>query len=394
MKKVISILLAAMLLLNFTACNQSKESTVEKQPEGEKETVQEVVEKVVEKSGKVAIVTNTVSATEEEYRSAEDMAKKYEGRVIHETWPENAVKEQEQMVTVLTKLATNKDIKAIVLNQAMPGTNAAVDKLREIRDDILVIYCNFSENPPDVAKRADVALLGDNMRVGEIFPDQAQKLGAETIIYYSFPRHLSLSIFSVNRDLMKARSEELGIDFVEVTAPDPTGDAGIPGTQQFIYEDVPKKVAEYGPNTAFYATNCSMQIPMIQKVVELKAIYVLPCCPSPFHGFPVALGLDVPEDKKGDVSFVIDATREKLDEAGVLGRISNFPVPGAYMLTVTGIEYALKWIDGETDGKFDQEIIEEIMQNYSGVKMQFRKMEDAGTTYDNVLLYLQSFITY
>lgn len=389
MKKIISILLVLLILFNFTACNKSEVNAPVNNAETNKPSTENV-----KGSGKVAIVTNTVSSTEEEYRSAEEMVKKYNGRVIHVTWPENATKEQEQMITVLTKLGADKEIKAIVLNQAFPGTNAAVDKLREIRDDILVVYCNFSENPPDVAKRADVGIIGDNMRMGSIYPDQAQKLGAKTIVYYSFPRHLAISIFSVNRDLMKKRSEELGIKFVEATAPDPTGDAGIPGTQQFIYEDVPKKVAEYGPDTAFFATNCAMQIPLIQKAVELKAIYVLPCCASPFHGYPVALGIDIPEDKKGSVEYVVEATREKLKEAGVLGRFSNFPVPGAYMNTVAGTEYSLKYLDGETDGKFDREVLQKIMEDYAGVPMQFRLMEDAGVTYDNVLMSLQSFLTY
>lgn len=377
MKKATIIILLLVLLFNLTACGSKP---AEKQAEAGE--------------GKIAIVTNTVSATEEEYRSAEQMAKKYEGKVIHVTWPESAAKEQEQMITVLTKLGADKDIKVIVINQAMPGTNAAIDKLREIRDDILIICCNFSENPPDVAKRCDVGLLGDNFKVGPKIAEQAQKLGAKTIVYYSFPRHLALSIFSINRDGMKKRAEELGIKFVEAMGPDPTGDAGITGTQQFMLEDVPKKLAEYGPDTAIYATNCAMQIPIIQKVIELKGIYVLPCCPSPFHGFPIALGLDIPEDKKGDVQYVIDETKKKLDEAGVLGRISNFPVPGPYMLTVTGIEYGLKWLAGETDGKFDQKVIEQIMTDYSGRKMDFRLMEDAGVTYDNVLLYLQGFMTY
>lgn len=346
-------------------------------------------------AGRVAIVTNTVSSTEEEYRSAEEMVKKYgQDKVLHVTWPENAAREQEQMITVLTKLGADKTVKVIVINQASPGTNAAIAKLREIRKDILVISCNFSENPPDVAKYADVALLGDNFKVGSVYPEQAKKMGAKTIVYYSFPRHLALSIFSVNRDLMKAKAEELGMKFVQVTAPDPTGDAGVPGTQQFILEDVPKKVAEYGPDTAFYATNCTMQIPLIEQVVDYKAIYVLPCCPSPFHGFPIALGIDLPPEKKGDVKYVIDETRAKLKAAGVLGRFSNFPVPSSYMLTVTGTEYGLKYISGETKGKFDRPAIEAIMQNFSGTKMQFRLMEDGGKTYGNVLLYLQGFMMY
>lgn len=390
MRKVTAIILAIALLFSLGACsNGANNEVVGDKEEPAKEVVNDKIE------GKIAIITNTVSAREEEYRSAEQMVDKYgEDKVVHVTWPENAVKEQEQMITVLTKLGYDKDIKVIVLNQAMPGSNAAIDKLREIRDDILVISCNFSENPPDVAKKADVGILGDNFRVGEIVPVQAQKMGAKTLVYYSFPRHLSLSIFSVNRDKMKEGCAKLGIEFVEVTAPDPTGDAGISGTQQFILEDVPKKIEKYGKDTALYATNCVMQIPLIEKIVELKAIYVIPCCPSPFHGFPVALGLNVPEDKKGDVQFVIDATSKVIKEAGVSGRISNFPVPGAYMLSVAGVEYGLKWMAGETNGKFDKEVLEEVMNNYAGSELKYRLMEDAGITYDNVLLYLQNFIEY
>ncbi|HRV97992.1 MAG TPA: DUF3798 domain-containing protein, partial [Aminobacteriaceae bacterium] len=51
-------------------------------------------------AGKVAIVTNTVSQNEEEYRSAQEMVAKYGDRVVHVTWPDNFMAEQEQMVSV------------------------------------------------------------------------------------------------------------------------------------------------------------------------------------------------------------------------------------------------------------------------------------------------------
>ncbi|GAB1399853.1 hypothetical protein MASR1M66_13070 [Aminivibrio sp.] len=55
--------------------------------------------------GKVAIVTNTVSQNEEEYRSAQEMVAKYGERIVHVTWPDNFMAEQEQMVSVVAKLA-------------------------------------------------------------------------------------------------------------------------------------------------------------------------------------------------------------------------------------------------------------------------------------------------
>lgn len=346
------------------------------------------------KTSKVAIITNTVSANEEEYRSAQDMVKKHPDRVVHVTWPENIGSEQEQMITIVTKQGADPNIKALVLNQASPGSNAAVDKLREMRDDMLVVYCNYSENAPDVAKRADVGLLGNSMEMGTRIAEQSHKLGAKTLVHYSFPRHLSIPIFSVRRDKMKAKAAELSMDFVEVTAPDPYSDAGVSGTQQFILEDVPKKIVEYGPQTALTATNCAMQIPLIKQIADHGGIYPIPCCPSPFHGFPTALGIDVPDNKKSDVPFIIEATRKKLKEKDGLGRFSNLPVPGALLLTNTGVEYSLLWIDGKTNGKRDEAVIQKLMEDYAGVAIEFDKLEDGGVIYDNLILYLMDFIVY
>ena len=53
------------------------------------------------KKGKVAIVTNTVSQNEEEYRSAQEMVKKYGDRIVHVTWPDNFMAEQEQTQSAL-----------------------------------------------------------------------------------------------------------------------------------------------------------------------------------------------------------------------------------------------------------------------------------------------------
>jgi len=61
-------------------------------------------------TGKVAIVTNTVSQNEEEYRSAEQMVAKYGDRIVHVTWPDNFMAEQEQMVSIVARLAADPDV--------------------------------------------------------------------------------------------------------------------------------------------------------------------------------------------------------------------------------------------------------------------------------------------
>ncbi len=93
---------------------------------------------------------------------------------------------------------------------------------------------------------------------------------------------------------------------------DPTGDAGVPGTQQFITEDVPRKIAEYGTETALFATNCSMMEPLIRQTINNGGIFPVQCCPSPYHAMPAALGISVPADKQGDLSYIISEIDSKV----------------------------------------------------------------------------------
>ena len=348
-------------------------------------------------AGKVAIVTNTVSQNEEEYRSAQEMVTKYGAdRIIHVTWPDNFMTEQEQMVSVVARIAADLDVKALIINQAVPGTNAAVDKLLETRSDIFIVYCTPQENPPDVAERASVVLIPNELEMGNTIPVQAQLLGAKTFVHYSFPRHMSQPLLSGRRELMKAKCEELGIEFVDATAPDPTGDSGVPGAQQFILEDVPKMVARYGKDTAFFSTNCAMQIPLIKAVVDDGAVYPQPCCPSPYHGFPTALGIQSDSENPDNLQYVIDETRKIIKEKGVEGRLSTWPVPVAMMFTIGSTEYAMKLIDGEVDlDKLDKELLDKCLSNYAKVDVATTAyIDDSGKEFPNFLFALMGFLTY
>ncbi len=346
--------------------------------------------------GKVAIVTNTVSQNEEEYRSAQEMVDKYGDRIVHVTWPDNFMAEQEQMVSVVAKLAYDPDVKALIINQAVPGTNAAVDKLLETRDDIFIVYSTPQENPPDVAVRAQLIMMPDELAMGDEIPVQAKKLGAKVFVHYSFPRHMSQVLLSSRRELMKKKCAELDLEFVDATAPDPTGDSGLPGAQQFILEDVPKMVAKYGKDTAFFSTNCAMQIPLIKSVVDTGAIYPQPCCPSPYHGFPAALGIESDLTKQDNIKHVIDETRRILKEKGMSGRLSTWPVPIAMMGTVAGTEYAFKVIAGEVPfDKLDIKVLEQCMADYAKVAVKTNPyIDEAGKKYDNFLFILMDFLTY
>jgi hypothetical protein len=355
---------------------------------------------------KVAIVTTTVSMNEEEFRSAEEMVAKYgKSRIVHRTWPDNFMNEPDEMVRIVVEIATDLNVKALIINQAVPGTNAAVDKLLEKRDDVFIVYVNPQEKLQDAAERAHVVLQPNDPELGYAIAAEAHKMGAKTIVHYSFPRHMSLPLISKRRDNMKQKCDELGIEFVYATAPDPTGDKRLIGTVLFILEDVPKMVARYGTDTAFFATNCAMQIPLIRAVLDTKAIYPIPCCPSPFDGFPAAIGLEPVYSIAGDVDRVerssentkrvIDDTKRILKEKEASGRFSNLPVPIVMMFTIGATEYAMKIIDGEASlDKLDKRLLEKLFSDYAGVEIVTTPLLIDGKEYPNFFLTLMDFITY
>lgn len=404
MKKVITAIMAALFVFSAAACTPTATQPPASQPPAQESKAPEQTQAPVQtvapvepaKVGKIAIVTNTVSQNEEEYRSAQQVQAKYGAEnVIHETWPDNFMAEQEQMISVVAKIASDPDVKVLVINQAVPGTNAAVDKLLETRKDMFIVYCTPQENPPDVSTRANLILQPDELAMGKTIPEQAKKLGAKVFVHYSFPRHMSQPLLSGRRDLMKAKCAEIGLEFVDATAPDPTGDAGVTGAQQFILEDVPKMVTKYGKDTAFFSTNCSMQTPLIKATSDQGAIYPQPCCPSPYHGYPAALGITA--DTEGDIKQVISDTAKVLKDKNVLGRFSTWPVPVAMMFTHGAADYGMAWMKGEVPAdSIDVKALQGFMKDYTGVDAELTAYTDTADnkTYDNYLLALMGFLTY
>ena len=348
--------------------------------------------------GKIAVVTNDVSQNEEEFRSAEHLVRKYGAdKITHVTWPANFMAEQEQMITILQRIAADTDVRALVINQAVPNTNAAVDRLKETRPDIWIVYVNPQENPVDVSRRANLILRTDDFAMGPAIARQAHEQGAKVFVHYSFPRHMAQVFIAGRRDRIRDEALRLGLEFHDATAPDPTGDAGVTGTQQYILEDVPRQVARFGKDTAFFGTNCAMQIPMIRAIVDHGAIYPQPCCPSPFHGFPSALGIPTTPD----IPPVVEATRRAIAAAGMTGRLSTWPIPAGMMFTVAGAEYAIKVLNGQVPRDIINEaVLIEVANDYvrallgETVSMGVQSYVEAGTTYQNTKLVLVGYLTY
>jgi hypothetical protein len=396
MKKLIGVLLVLCLVFVVTACPAQPPQTITSggNDTGAKDITPPLPPKKQANEpfpGKIAIITNDVSQNEEEYRSATQMVAKYgEEKVIHKVWPVKFPEEGEQMIRIVQQIAADQEVKALIINQTVQNSMAAIDKLLEIRSDMFLVAVEPTENPPDIAKRFNLVLNPDAITMGDTMPEQAKKLGAKTFVHLSFPRHMSYALISARYGMLKENCEKLGMRFETFTVPDPTGDIGMAGAQQVMLEEIPKLVKEYGQDTAFFCTNCGLQIPLIKAVVDAGAIYPQPCDPSPFHGFPLALGLvseiEVEGEKKEESVFdkygtqdtaniIIAQTIEKLREKNMLGRVSTWPVPVSMMNTVAGVEYAIKWINGEVPKEgIDMTVLEQCMVDYAGAAVTTRTL--------------------
>lgn len=410
-KRFLSLTMAAAMVLSLAGCRGAEPAATTAAPATEAATTAAAGEsaegaeaKAEEQKEaepfKIGILTGTASQGDEEITQANKMKEKYGDMIVTATYPDNFTTETETLISNAVAMASDPEVKAIVWCQAVPGTAAAIDKVRETRPDMIFIAGTPGEDPGVINPKADIVLQVDEPGCGTVIPPQAKAQGAKTLIHYSFPRHMSYALIVARHENMKKYCEENGIEMVDVTAPDPTGDSGITGAQQFILEDVPRQIEKYGKDTVFFTTNCGMQEPLIRSVFENGAIYSLQCCPSPFHAFPAALNIDM-AGHEADVTYMMEQLQAKVDEYNMGGRVSTWGVPCNMLFVNAGVEYAKKVLEGETNGVvLDEQVLRDTIQECAEQYTPDAKMtiahyvDDSGNAKDNHFLVMSDFVTF
>jgi hypothetical protein len=80
---------------------------------------------------KIGVMTGTVSQGEDEFRAGQMIIAKYGADHVKQvTYPDNFMQEQETVIAQLVGLASDPDVKVIVAGQAIPGSIAALRKIR------------------------------------------------------------------------------------------------------------------------------------------------------------------------------------------------------------------------------------------------------------------------
>ncbi len=378
MKKFLSLTLALALLLGMCLTVKAEDPGIGK--------------------NKIAILTGTTSQGEEEFRAAQALAAKYPDNVVTATYPDNFSSEVEAIIGTVMQFASDPDVKAIIFIQSVPGAAAAFQQAREFRDDLLLIAGVMGDNPDVIAKAADVVINADEINQGDQIVETMKGWGVDVFVHYSFARHMSYDTIVARHNLFIKNCEAAGIQLVDRDAPDPTGEAGTTGAQQFILEDVPRVMQEFaGKKVAFFSTNCSMQEPLQKAVLnQPNAYYPLPCCPSPYHGFTASMGVAVGESEWGDFKLFLEKTAAKLKEADALGRFSTWPVALNMGMINAAFDYAVQYIKGDFTDKVNADAMQLCLKNVaSGYEVSLSNfVQEDGTSLNNIFMVLIDNVDY
>jgi hypothetical protein len=334
---------------------------------------------------KIGVMTGTVSQGEEDFRAGEQVEAKYPGRVKHVTYPDNFSTELETVIAQLTGLAADPAVKVIVVGQAIPGSVTAARKIREQRPDILIGFVGPHEDPDVVNEACDLAIQPDQYARGVTIIATAQEMGAKNFVHYSFPRHMSQMLLAQRRDIMKKECDKRGMHFYFVTAPDPTGEGGLPAAQQFILEDIPRQLKKLGPATAFYSTNDGMQEPMIKAILQAKAGYfVEQDVPAPTQGYPAALGISIPPDKAGDMAWINGENKRLIAEKGMTGHFGTWTQPVDMVSIRAFTNLLVDAVDKKADYR-DSLTVQRYLEAEAGGPVKLRKYDAKGNQWLVVL---------
>ena len=150
MKKALSMLLALTMLLTLVAIARPA---------------------AAEDEFHIGIVTGSVSQSEDDRRGAEAFQAMYgEDKVTLAIYPDNFTEELETTIQTIVNLSDDPLMKAIIVNQAVPGTTEAFRQIKERRPDILCIAGESHEDLPEIGSAADLAAFRIHWPIAEPFP--------------------------------------------------------------------------------------------------------------------------------------------------------------------------------------------------------------------------------
>ena len=347
----------------------------------------------------IGVVTGTVSQSEDDLRGAEELIRRYgavsSGGVIqHVTYPDNFMDQQEVTISQIVTLADDPLMKAIVVNQGVPGTAEAFRRVRERRPEILLFAGESHEDPLVIQQTADLAISADFISRGYTIIWAAKQLGADTFVHISFPRHMSYETLGLRRQIFEAACNDLGLKFVFVTAPDPTSDVGVAGAQQYILEQTPQWIQQYGAKSVFFCTNDAHTEPLLRQLLAYGGMFVEADLPSPLMGYPGALGIDLSAEA-GNFPAILKKVEEAVVAKGGAGKFGTWAFSYGFTASAGLGEFAKRILDGGAKLDSLNDLYAALGEFTPGAKWNGGYYVDANTgvrARNQILIYMDTYI--
>lgn len=387
MKKILSVMLAGAMVVSLSACGSKNttppvaetkaETTAAETTTAADEAETEATEMAPSEDFHIGIVTGSVSQSEDDRRGAEAFQKMYGEDVVKlAIYPDNFTEELETTIQTIVNLSDDPQMKAIIVNQSVPGTTEAFRKIKESRPDIICIAGEGHEDLPEIGSAADLVCNNDFVARGYLIIRTAHELGCDTFVHISFPRHMAYETMSRRVAVMKEACKEFGMEFVLETAPDPTSDVGVAGAQAYILEKVPEWVEKYGKNAAYFCTNDAHTEPLLKQLMEYGGYFIEADLPSPLMGYPGALGIDLTEEA-GDFDKILAKVESTIVERGGADHFGTWAYSYGYTTSAGLAQHAMNVLKGESE----LDDIDDIAKAY---QVFSPKAEWNGSNYTNV----------
>ena len=348
----------------------------------------------------IGIVTGTVSQSEDDLRGAEQLIKEHGavkdgGMIQHLTYPDDFMSQQETFISSVVSLADDPLMKAIIVNQAIPGTTEAFKRVQGEEARHPAARRRAARGPPRHPERGRPRRFQrTSSSRGYTIIWAAKQLGAKTFVHISFPRHMSYESLGRRRAIMEQACKDLGLTFAFETAPDPTSDVGPAGAQQFILEKVPQWIQKYGKNSAFFCTNDAHTEPLLKQLLAYGGIFVEADLPSPLMGYPGALGIDLSAEA-GNFPAILKKVEAAVLAKGGKGRFGTWAFSYGFTVSAGLGEFAIRVIDGKAKKDSLKDLFSAYAKYTPGAKWNGAYYVDMGTgvrAKNQILVYMDTYV--
>jgi hypothetical protein len=314
------------------------------------------------------------------------------GRIVYAPFGPEYVGDPEALARLIEELGADPLVRVIVVNQGVAGTAEGFRRVKAARPEVQCLVADSHEAPADIAASADINLASNHVARGYLIPWAAKRLGARTMVYLSFKRHLEIEQLAIRRLVMKAACGELGLEFVDAEVADPVDSPQSADDMAGIFASL---VAAHGPETVFVPSAYVHILPLVEAVAKTGQGFMLEAdLPSVLQAFPEA-GAAEPPAEPVDWDQRLKRIELAAEATPGAGRLGVWPYPMGFSQTAALAEHGMRVVEGRAieDGLAD--ILECLRLFTPGVNWNAAAFSDpaTGASFGNfVLAYEDNYI--